>query len=210
MRINIPIKKIAEYVTLSGNISRLNIQKIDGIKLTLGNYISITDKNGNYTFKNIIPGDYFLEIDRSTLNITDITTIPLPILLSLNSRDNIFNFGLTTAATIYGDLEFFDKKNNSSDKKESVIVEASHNEETFRKIVVLGEKFNFTYLRPGDWKVTIYRNGLDKRYKIAVDTFKFNLKASEEKEIKIKVSKQQNEIKYQQETIKINYNIHKK
>ncbi|WP_313580793.1 hypothetical protein [Chishuiella sp.] len=210
MRINIPIKKIAEYVTLSGNINRQNIQKIDGIKLTLGNYISITDKNGNYTFKNIIPGDYFLEIDRSTLNINDITTIPLPILLSLNSRDNIFNFGLTTAATIYGDLEFFDKKNNSSDKKESVIVEASHNEEIFRKIVVLGEKFNFTYLRPGDWKVTIYRNGLDKRYKIAVDTFQFNLKASEEKEIKIKISKQQNEIKYQQETIKINYNTHKK
>jgi protocatechuate 3,4-dioxygenase beta subunit len=40
----------------------------------LGSYLSVTDKEGNYIFKNIVPGNYFLEIDRSTTGINDIPT----------------------------------------------------------------------------------------------------------------------------------------
>ena len=68
----------------------------------LGSNLSVTDKDGNYSFKNVVPGDYFLEIDRSTTDINDISDISLPASLHLINKENTFNFGLTTASMIKG------------------------------------------------------------------------------------------------------------
>ncbi|MFZ4931957.1 hypothetical protein [Chryseobacterium sp. Mn2064] len=221
-RPNIPVQKVAEYVTLSGNIQNLGIKKTEGVRLMLGSYLSITDKDGNFLFKNVIPGNYFLEIDRSTTEINNIPTLALPASVSLTNKENIFNFGLTTAANLKGHIQFTEKQDkdqsNLTDllykkdkkKKESIIVEAVSNDQTYRKICVVGEDFDFTYLRPGDWTVKVYRNGLDKRYKISTDKFQFTLKPAETKKLNIDVVKQQVEIKYQQESLTVGYNETKK
>ncbi|AZA91341.1 Uncharacterised protein [Chryseobacterium nakagawai] len=217
-RPNIPVQRTAEYVSLSGNINTLGIKKKEGIRLMLGSYLSVTDKEGNYLFKNVIPGNYFLEIDRSTIEINDIPTLSIPAALSLNNKENIFNFGLTTAANIQGYIQLSEtEEKNQTDietlqtkkgknKRESIIVEAIGNDQTFRKICFIGEAFDFTYLRPGDWTVKLYRNGLDKRYKISTDKFQITLKPSEIKKLNIQIVKQQIEIKYQQESLKVGYN----
>lgn len=220
LRLRVPVQKTAEYTSLSGNISNMGVQKTEGIKLMLGSYLSITDKNGNFMFKNIIPGDYFIEIDRSTTDINDITSISLPASLSLINKENIFNFGLTKAAIIEGTIQLSEtegqysfaklQSNKDKKKKESIIIEATNGEQTYRKIAFIGDSFDFTYLRPGEWKVKIYRNGLDKRYKISVENFQFNLNPSEKQNISIHITKQQSEIKYQQESIKVGYNEIKK
>ncbi|HBV17224.1 hypothetical protein [Chryseobacterium carnipullorum] len=222
LRLNVPVQKTAEYTSLSGNISNLGVKKTEGIKLMLGNHLSITDKDGNYQFKNVVPGEYFLEIDRSTADINDITNVSLPATLHLDAKENIFNFGLTTASTIKGNIHL--SENDGKDeysfaqyqptkvknKRQSIIVEASNGEQTYRKIAFIGENFDFTYLRPGEWKVKLYRNGLDKRYKIAADSFQYSLKPSQTQNISIHIVKQQSEIKYQQEMIKVGYNDVKK
>jgi len=218
LRMNIPTQKIAEYTTLSGNIKNLGVKKIDGIRLILGNHLSVTDKSGNYVFKNVNPGDYVLEIDRSTTDINDITDRNVPASLILTDQENVFNFGLTSAAKIQGKIEYTEHDNTLSfaqlstrkKKKENVIVEISSDSQVFRKVAVLGDFFDFTYLRPGDWTVKVYRNGLDKKYKIPIDQFEFTLKSGETKNITINVIKQPSEIKYQQETIKVSYNEKKK
>lgn len=213
-RPNIPVQKTAEYISLSGNISNLGIKKTEGIRLMLGSYLSITDKEGNYIFKNIIPGNYFLEIDRSTTEINDIPTQVFPASLSLVNKENIFNFGLTTAANIQGHIQLQETKEKENvdinkkgkKKRESIIVEASSNDQTYRKICFVGEDFDFTYLRPGNWTVKVYRNGLDKRYKISTNQFQLNLQSAETKQLNISVVKQPIEIKYQQESLKVGYN----
>lgn len=222
LRMNVPVQKIAEYTSLSGNVNNLGVKKTEGIRLMLGKHLSITDKNGNFIFKNIIPGDYFLEIDRSTTEINDIPDVNFPASLALINKENIFNFGLTTASTIQGNIQLkeVEEKDQPSfaqfqlkkekKRKNNIIIEASDGKQTYRKIAVMGEKFDFTYLRPGDWTVKIFRNGLDKRYKILMDTFHFTLKPSETKNITINIVKQQIEIKYQQDSIKVGYNEIKK
>ncbi|MFL9834828.1 COG1470 family protein [Chryseobacterium terrae] len=218
LKINVPTQKIAEYTTLSGNIKNLGVKKVDGIRLMLGNHLSITDKYGNYLFKNINPGDYVLEIDRSTTDINDITDQNVPVSLILTDQENIFNFGLTSAAKIQGKIDYTEQGSTLSfvnlstkkNKKENVILEVTNGNQTFRKMAVLGDYFDFTYLRPGDWKVKVYRNGLDKKYKIPIDHFEFNLKPAETKNITINIIKQSSEIKYQKEAIKVSYNENKK
>jgi len=221
-RFNAPIQKIAEYTTLSGNIGNLGTNKIEGIRLMMGSHLSVTDKNGNYIFKNVAPGDYLLEIDRSTTEINDIADITLPTQVLLTNKENVFNFNLTTAANIQGRIQFNESSENNQlsfaqfqfnkekKKRESIIIEASNGEQIYRKVGVLGESFDFTYLRPGTWNIKIYRNGLDKRYKISIDTFSFTLNPSETKDLIINVVKQQTEVKYQQESIKVGYNEIKK
>ncbi|WP_415329222.1 hypothetical protein [Chryseobacterium sp. MMS23-Vi53] len=219
LRMNVPTQKIADYTTLSGNINNLGVKKVEGIRLQLGNHLSITDKSGNFIFKNVIPGDYVLEIDRSSTDINDIPNVNVPASLVLANKENIFNFGLTSAAKIQGEIQYSETGqasfagysfNKDKKKKDNIILEVSSGDQVFRKMGIIGESFDFTYLRPGDWKVKVYRNGLDKRYKIPVDQFEFNLKPSETKKITINIIKQQSEIKYQQETIKVSYNENKK
>ena len=106
LRLNIPVQKIATYTSLTGNISNMGVKRISGVKLMLGNHLTITDNDGNFVFKNIIPGDYFLEMDRSTTDINDIPSVVLPAAVSLNNKDNIFNFGLATAANVKGNIQF--------------------------------------------------------------------------------------------------------
>ncbi|THV62583.1 COG1470 family protein [Chryseobacterium candidae] len=221
-RPNIPVQKIADYISLSGNVSNLGIKKTEGIRLILGSYLSVTDKDGNYMFKNVIPGNYFLEIDRSTTEINDIPTQTFPASLSLMNKEHTFNFGLTTAANVKGQVNFLETGEKDQPdsgqqlslkgkkKRESIIVEASSHDQTFRKVCYIGEDFDFTYLRPGDWIVKVYRNGLDKRYKISTDQFLFTLQPSETKKLNINIIKQQIEIKYQKESLKVGYNEIKK
>lgn len=218
-RLNIPTQKTADYTSLSGTISNLGVKKVEGIRVLLGHYLSVTDKTGNFVFKNVIPGDYILEIDRSTTDINDISNISLPASLQLTNKENVFNFGLTGAAGIQGKIEYsedtqsnFIGLSNKKDrkKKENIIIEASNGNQIYRKIVMIGENFDFTYLRPGEWKVKVYRNGLDKKYKIPIESFDLTLNPSEIKKVIINVIKQQSEIKYQQESIKVTYNEIKK
>ncbi|KQR93905.1 hypothetical protein ASG01_08590 [Chryseobacterium sp. Leaf180] len=214
MRINTPVKKIADYVTLSGNVSNLGVKKVDGVKLIMGNHISITDKEGNYTFKNVIPGDYYIEIDRSTTDFDVISDVTMPAPVHIVNKENFFNFGLTNAAKIEGFVKLSDDGKtdefaisaNDRKKSESIIIEATKDDLVVRKICQLNESFDFTYLQPGSWKVKIYRNGLDKRFKIAADSFEFDLKGNETKAISVNISKQQREIKFQQNDIKVTYN----
>jgi hypothetical protein len=222
LRMNIPVQKTAEYTSLTGNISNMGVKKTDGIRLLLGNHLSVTDINGNFTFKNIVPGDYYLEIDRSTTDMNDIPNVSFPAQVSLVNKENIFNFGLTSAANIKGHIRLNEQNNTDQQentlpvtpqdkkKKESIVIEATNGEQIYRKICSINEDFDFTYLRPGEWTVKLYRNGLDKRYKIATDNFRFMLNAADNKTINIYIVKQQTEIKFQQEPVKIEYNNSKK
>ena len=124
----------------------------------MGNNLSVTNKNGDYLFKNVNPGDYILEIDRTTTEINDIPDTNVPVSLILTGKENIYNFGLTSAAKILGKIEYKEHENNlqfaqlSTKKNENLIAEVTNGNQTFRKLALLGDYFDFTYLRPGDWK----------------------------------------------------------
>ena len=92
-----------------------------------------------------LSGNYFLEIDRSTTEINDIPTQTFPAALSLINKENTFNFGLTTAANVQGHVKFLEtgekdqpdfdqiQSEKGKKKKKSIIVEATNNDQTYRK-----------------------------------------------------------------------------
>lgn len=215
-QLNIPVKKTATYTSLSGNISNAGVTKVEGVKVILGHHVALTDKWGKYVFKNIVPGDYMLEIDRSTIGITDISNIPLPASMRLSGKENTFNFGLTAAASIHGTVQFEDVRENqrtlikgTKNKSNSIIVEISNGSEVYKKVCILNKPFEFTYLRPGTWDIKVYLNGLGKDYRILTEDQKVILKPGEMLEYNIVVIKRKPEILYQQESIKVTYQQNK-
>ncbi|MBK7099562.1 MAG: hypothetical protein IPH58_16165 [Sphingobacteriales bacterium] len=115
--INMPLKKMVDYTTLSGYVMNQGVKKTEGVKLILGNHSTLTDKNGCYIFKNIMPGKYILEIERSSISINDISDIPMPAPIELVQKENNFNFGLTSAAMIKGRINI-----DETDEKEQDMV----------------------------------------------------------------------------------------
>lgn len=214
LRLDVPVQKVAEYTTLSGRIINEGVTEVGGIRLRLGNNVTVTDALGNFIFKNVVPGNYFLSIDRSTTALHAIPTIELPTPIKLTEQKNSFNFGLTTAATIQGmiKVERREKKseigkllNDVDEGHNRIIVEVTNGKQTYRKLCPINAPFDFTYLRPGNWTVKVYRNGLDKRYEVLTDSFQLTLQPAETKKVEIKVAKKQMNIQYQQEEIKISY-----
>lgn len=208
LHINVPIKKNKEYGSLQGNITNLGTTNTKGIKLYLGQHTAIVDEYGNFMFKNIKPDTYFLEIAQGSLNLQDITNINLPARITIAEGENYFNFDITQAVDIIGKITL--ENNDINVNKESVILEISSDNEVYRKICNINQSFDFTYLRPGKWQLKVYRNGLNKRYKITNDYFNLELSPGENKEVLIQISKQQREIKYLQGPVKVNYNTSKK
>ncbi|MGE6353111.1 hypothetical protein ACQKCJ_04455 [Flavobacterium sp. NPDC079362] len=205
--INAPIKKIKEYGFFEGNITNLGSAQIKDIKLHLGPYSAITDENGHFLFKNVKPDIYFLEIEEGTLGVQDITDIDIPAKVTIIEGGNYFNFGITKASGIKG-IILLDEKDADS-KDQSVIVEVISDSQVFRKICDITKPFDFTYLRPGDWKLKVYRNGLDSKYKIQTDDINLTLNPDEDQQVQVKISKTEKEIKYLQKPMRVGFNTSK-
>jgi hypothetical protein len=205
--INAPIKKIKEYGFLEGNIANLGSVQTEGIKLHLGPYAAIVDAKGHFLFKDIKPDTYFLEIEQQTLGVKDITNITMPARITIVEGVNYFDFGLTKATSIKGSILLEDKDHDA--KGQSVIIEIASDSEVFRKVCDLSSPFDFTYLKPGDWTLKVYRNGLDSKFKIHADEFNFTLNPNEEKRLEIKISKTEKEIKYLQKPMRVGFNTSK-
>lgn len=202
--IHAPIKKIKEYGFFEGNITTLESAQTQGVKLHLGPYSAITDERGHFLFKNVKPDTYFLEIEQGTLGVKDITDIDIPAKITIVEGGNYFDFGITKASNIKGIIILDEKDVN--DKEQSVIVEITSENSVFKKICNITKPFDFTYLRPGDWKLKVYRNGLDSKYKILTDDINLTLNPNENKQVEIKISKAEREIKYLQKPMKVGFN----
>ena len=202
--IHAPIKKIKEYGFFEGNITTLESAQTQGVKLHLGPYSAITDERGHFLFKNVKPDTYFLEIEQGTLGVKDITDIDIPAKITIVEGGNYFDFGITKASNIKGIIILDEKDVN--DKEQSVIVEITSENSVFKKICNITKPFDFTYLRPGNWKLKVYRNGLDSKYKILTDDINLTLNPNENKQVEIKINKAEREIKYLQKPMKVGFN----
>lgn len=204
--IGIPIKKVHEYASLSGTISNLGVRNIKGIRLILNNKVAITDNKGTFKFNNVLPGMYFFEIDGSTLDLHDIPTKSIPMEVEITQGENFVDFGLTKASSISGKIDINAISRASKEpiaEHESIIVEVSNGKETFRKICLLKDPFEFTYLRPGTWKLKIYRNGLSKLLEIKTTQMELETTADRDTEVVISIYKKERTIRFQKKQVSI-------
>lgn len=209
--INLPIKRIAHYSTLSGSITDINNNGLSGIRIQLADQITLSDKNGYYNFKNLIPGKYYLNIDKSTLPLDAISDINLPDAIEIGKDNlNTRNIRIIQAGTLNGRVLLANTMkyqnilvDNEKIKQSNLIIELSDGNQTLRKICRINEKFDFKYLRPGRWFVKINNNELENNVRIVNNEFQFDIIAGETITYNINLEYIQKEIQFQQKSLKV-------
>ena len=209
----IPLKRTAEAGAVNGKINNISAQSVEGIILQLNGHSVITGPDGSFSLKNLNPGTYYLLIDRSTIGFNELPDIETPIIVEVKGGEETFiTFGLTTAAKISGKISIINKQKQSkilgSDDKDTghLILELINNDESIKIISDEKGEYVFPQIRPGEWQLKVYPNGMAKNYRIEKDNFQLKLKQGDQIDIPINLIKKERNIIFVNNTLDLTEN----
>ncbi|MEK6650009.1 MAG: SPOR domain-containing protein [Bacteroidota bacterium] len=149
-----------------GRIVESGNRGIPAALVTLGAFAAITDDNGQFAFNNLSPGAYSLSLDRATVGIDRITTVALPLEVSVSGGvASIVTLTVIRAATLRGRLRSFERftfgdsaaalTERPVEDNGLVTVELENGPEILRRVSDSRGRFLFTDLRPGRWTMRV-------------------------------------------------------
>ena len=80
-----------------------------------------------------------------------------------------------------------------------MIIEAKKGDEIYRVLTDDNGDFSFNGLRPGNWSVQVYKNGIPKEYELLTEFFSVNLASGQDETIEVKLKEKQRRIKFQKD-----------
>ncbi len=209
-KLGIPLKQVAEAGSVTGKITRENGKSSKGIIVYLNGLSCISDKEGNFFFKNIKPGTYNMLLDRSILSMDEIVDKITPLSVEvIGNQDSKINLAITSAVNLSG--KFAIKKAQITTKLlegddislGQIVMELHRENESYRIISNPDGSFQFPFVRPGKWFLKIFRSGMDKQYNFEKDHFEFDFKPGETKELVVKVIKKKRRIIFMNNSINL-------
>lgn len=202
---NVPVAKRKDVGSLNGRIINHGVESVSRIRLNINGYLAITDKDGFFKFPAIPVGTYTLGIDESSFGLFTVEETPGPYTIVITpGKATYFEFAVTKSARIQGTLVINEDQKASQkgyipikEQVDRLIVEASSGSDLFRLLTDKNGNFSFEDLRPGEWNVKVYQNGLPQGYRLVTPQFKVILKAGNEEKLKVLIEKKARQIQFQ-------------
>jgi len=192
--IGIPLKKVREAGSVSGSLRGTGGGPVKGIILYLNGRPTVTGDNGEFQFKSVAPGQYQLFPDMKKSGMDVILNTPMPFIVNIQPGiETPVHLHLVKAARLKGKFKVRESEkpvvalNQEPPKMSEIVIDISDQFESFRIITDAHGRFEFPRLRPGAWKVHIYKNNLDPRYYLEKDTYEINLQPGESGDLEIEV-----------------------
>lgn len=202
--LHLPVSKKKTIGSLKGKVISKNSERVDGIMVKLNGQKSITNKNGYFSYPALKSGAYTLTLDDTNFEINTTTAIPGPYKIEIEpGKETQFVAELTKTAKIKGKMTIKEDKNEGygfykiTEEIQKLIVEASDGTEVYRVFTDSEGICQFNDLRPGKWKIRIFKNGIPSGYQLVKDYFQIELEPNEEHEFVIEIEKKNKEIKFQ-------------
>jgi hypothetical protein len=140
-------------------------------------------------------------VDASIRGIHTLPDLPNPIVIEVKLGENArFDFILTEAVTIKGRINLeLDGSELSINQKSigPVMLEVSNGSEVHRRITDETNKFDFSHLRPGHWKLTIVNAETYNGFSFEKASYDFELKPGEKVEFPINTTHKKRAIRFQ-------------
>ena len=195
-------------VSLKGNIGVVrgrvydaedpNLSGLEKVILIMGGMTAVTDKEGNFVFRALEAGDYYLYIDYRSIGQDKIATMKMPLKITVQrKKETEINLGITRKVLLRGRIVRFDFPESSLLQEESqweekggmgnVLLEMRSDNEIRRCLSDNKGYFVFSDLRPGKWTFEILNVDLSRHHYIEEYVKEFELKPGEEKEISLRV-----------------------
>jgi hypothetical protein len=159
------------------------------------------------------PGDYYLVIDRESMPVNAVPSIPQALPVSVGpGEERILDFSLEAGGTIFGNLKLNGKGNGQMHTPEEivaftsqhfVIVEVIGPQGKQRTITGKDGSFRFFPLYPGEYQLKVYRNGMPKDYHLEAERFDLRLEGGASMEINIILVRKEKLIRFQDQTIEV-------
>ncbi len=183
----------------------------------LSELTAVTDRKGNFTFGSLKPGDYYLALDKASIGMDRVTVEKSPIKIAVaGGKKNYVEVGVTRSASLTGRVVVYrpvkkpadanplrepqnaasftpgDANSAESEMAESyplpnILVELRNPSETLRRMTDRKGRFTFEEVRPGKWTLKIYNVGLPEHHYLERDTFTFELKPADKKNVQARV-----------------------
>lgn len=188
--LGIPLKQVISSGAVRGRILNPNGEPVKGVYLQLLNETAVSDKLGEFDFKSVPPGRHMLVVDRTKMNIDELTNIPIPMELEVleNEATNI-NIQIQKGAHLSGKIEL---KNtnlaalaNEQPQPGNIVVELKTTWESYRISTDSEGRFDFPLLRPGDVTLKIFPSTIPTGFAAPQSNYTYHLQPAEQREVKI-------------------------
>ncbi|MCT4622004.1 MAG: carboxypeptidase regulatory-like domain-containing protein, partial [Schleiferiaceae bacterium] len=211
--LGIPVSKIFHIGNVIGKVTDEEGRPIKNAIVYLNGEAVGTDRNGNYEFKNLKVGEYYLNVDRSSMgNIRRMPMIQLPYKVKVEEDQEVtINIVTRLSGSVKGTTTLQKVKNSKTAVTREVefpkyMVLSMENELGELQRTTSNSKGNFVFsdLKPGKWKLTVHTQGLDKNIMVVNNGRTINIEDGEDKEVKIVLKQKARRINFQNsKTIKI-------
>lgn len=196
-------QKIPQGQTLRGIITNAGATSVEGVVLELNGQRVKTKPDGSFAFENVQPGQYYLLLDPTSINIYEVTDIPMPLGVAVREgEDKWIGFSLTRSVTIKGNIDIEPEPKSTSlsgpDGPSRVFaLEISKGTERLRRLADRSGYFEFPDLRPGTWHLKILNAESYHGFYFEQSEWELEIHPGESKHIHIKVFRKKREIKFQ-------------
>lgn len=210
VEIGIPLKKTGEAGSVAGQLSGTDGQPLNGIIVFLNGRSAVTDENGLFRFRNVVPGRYHLMVDRSKFSIGEIINIPAPVTLEVTgNQETRINLALVQAARLQGKFVVRESAlplsmmNQEPPRLGNIVMDLKDELETIRIITNPDGTFLFPTLRPGEWVLHIFKNNIDSQYNLAKEFFELKLLPGQTGEVVVELLPKTRKIIFNANTINV-------
>lgn len=203
----VPVKQVIKAGDVKGRISNDNNAPVEGMIVSLLNKTAITDKNGEFWFRSVMPGMQLLSIDRSKMGVEEITNIPTPIKIEvIEDRETAISFTITRGAKLNGRI-VAQSDNTTKDisilNLQHIAVELKNEFEQFRISIQKDGSFSFPIIRPGKWIFKIYPNTLPAGFEAENTEFTLDFSPGDRKELEIIIKPKKRTIIFKSQNMEV-------
>lgn|GEM_PF-842299 len=196
--INFPISRVGATGQLRGRITHaVTNSGVRNALILVGRTSALTDATGHYNFPALVPGAYYVTVDRSSIGLNRVTTVPVPVAVSVSGgKEEFVDIGVVESATVEGTIiqytrpETFDTTRTQLSLvggHAGAVLELKSDHETFRRVSDNRGRFLFTDLRPGNYSLSVVEGNLPEFTVFEKDHFDVTVAPDQTFQVQLKI-----------------------
>ncbi|MDP2754505.1 MAG: carboxypeptidase-like regulatory domain-containing protein, partial [Nitrospirota bacterium] len=201
--LKIPVGKKKSIGIIKGKVydgERSEKPPIPNVILTANGATAVTNRNGQFIFPALRPGNYYLQVEKGSIGLGRTTMERLPIITVKGGETNEIEIAVVTSCKVSGRVILFAPKSEIIQKERfepedlkkvnglaNVLIEISKGNEVIRQLTDEKGGFSFEDLRPGRWSLKAYEDNLPPYHYFEKREFLVDLRPGQEEEITINV-----------------------
>lgn len=159
--LNIPLKKRKDLGNVQGMVYRRNLSDHSGFIVSMDGQSVTTAKDGRFSFQNIVPGSYFLEVKKSSMKFGEMIEKGEAIKVDLKPTESkIVKLEVIKSGKITGTIDGIKQKS----LKENLLIKIVNGD--YSKITTSNASGGFTFseLKPGTYRIELIDTRLNGIY----------------------------------------------